>query len=302
MKKDMNKDIRIMDKTIDKSIDKPIDKNMDKSKNKNIDKEMIKEDIIKKDKYNYKNWNNKFPNGFKFYMLNIPFHWLNIFQYCIYDKRIKNIEDIINNGIKSNKMIFPFPDLIFRTFMLLHPNNLKVVIIGQDPYIEWYDDVPEATGISFSTPIGIKKPSSVNNIHLNLLKYNHIKKIPKYGNLEKWNINGCLMLNSALTVFRSDKRSHYDEWEWFTDIIIQKISEKFNKLILVLWGGDALRKVNIIDINKHNIIVSSHPSGLSCDRPLRNFPAFSESDHFGKINEILIKNGKSPIDWNVFDS
>lgn len=185
--------------------------------------------------------------------------------------------------------------------MITKASNLKVVFIGQDPYFnhEEYQGkyVPQAMGLSFSVPDGIAIPSSLNNIYSNMIKYGHIKKAPITGNLWFWAAQGCLMLNSALTVEDNTKESHLKMWEWFTDYIIQYISQYMDNIVFVLWGGYAYKKINMIDLDKHSTIISSHPSGLSAHKPFQNYPAFMNEDHFGKINTYLKKSGKQKIIW-----
>ena len=105
------------------------------------------------------------------------------------------------------------------------------------------------------------------------------------------------MLNTALTVEDGSKKSHTNLWLWFTDYIIEYISTYMNDVIFVLWGGDAYKKISLIDLDKHHTIISSHPSGLSANRPFRTYPSFMDEDHFGKINEILVSTNRTKILW-----
>ena len=131
-----------------------------------------------------------------------------------------------------------------------------------------------------------------------MLNNNHIREIPKSGNLWFWAAQGCLMLNTALTVKHDDKESHTGLWKWMTDEIIKYISTYFKDIVFVLWGGYAYKKIELIDQDRHHIIISSHPSGLSAHKPYRTFPAFNNYDHFGEINRILKKVGKEQILWD----
>ena len=130
-------------------------------------------------------------------------------------------------------------------------------------------------------------------IYKNLLKYGHIEKIPEHGCLDYWAYQGCLMLNTSLTVIDGEKNCHSNEWKWFTDKIIEEISNKLNNIVFVLWGGEAYKKIELIDLDKHHVIISSHPSGLSANKEFKSYPAFVNQDHFGIINSYL----KDKIIW-----
>lgn len=231
--------------------------------------------------------------------------WLIMFTKLFADKKFKLLEEKIKKIVENDKdiRIFPLPEYIFSAFLITPLTKLKVVFIGQDPYFNnEYDDsikkyVPQAHGLSFSVPTNISIPSSLNNIYLNLMKYGHIKNKPSSGNLWFWASQGCLMLNTALTVEHGEKESHMAMWEWFTDYIIEYISRYTSDIIFVLWGAHAYKKISLINLDKHQTIVSSHPSGLSVNKPFRNYPAFAECNHFGKINDILKKSGKTQIIW-----
>lgn len=218
-----------------------------------------------------------------------------------YDQIIKNIKEQVENDKRLN--IFPKPQYLFSAFLLCPATELKVVFIGQDPYFNMFSDeknkinVPEAYGLSFSVPNGVKIPSSLKNIYTNLLQFKHIDEMPKSGNLWFWAIQGCLMLNTALTVKHGEKKSHYNMWQWFTDDIIIYINKYFKNIVFVLWGGDAYKKIDLINQDYNHVIVSSHPSGLSASTPMQKYPAFKDFDHFGEINKILKENNIKPILW-----
>lgn len=155
-------------------------------------------------------------------------------------------------------------------------------------------------GLSFSVPNGFKLPTSLVNIFKNMIKYNVINEMPKNGNLSKWAEQGCLMLNCSLTVQQGISNSHTKHWKWFTDFIIEYISDNLENVIFVLWGKNAIEKLSLINNNKnHKFIISSHPSGLSCNHKIGIFPAFNDVDHFNQINEFLCENNKDPIDWKL---
>jgi len=235
--------------------------------------------------------------------------WEPMFKQLFENKdRIQKIENKINdtlNVLEDKTKLYPKHDYIFRAFQLLRFDNLKVVIIGQDPYFnsEFYKDwrVPQAYGLSFSVPRDFTIPSSLKNIYANLKKFDHIKNIPDHGCLDLWAYQGVLMLNTSLTVLDGDsnKNCHSSIWKSFTDDIIKYISDNCKGIIFVLWGAEAFKKVSLINLDQHEIIVSSHPSGLSCNKKMGSHDAFVEHDHFGKINKYLDKYKKTKIIWKL---
>jgi uracil-DNA glycosylase len=120
-----------------------------------------------------------------------------------------------------------------------------------------------------------------------------------HGNLEFWALQGCLMLNTALTVLRGKKFCHAKVWQWFTDKVIKYLSAHKDRIIFVLWGSPAYSKINLIDQDKHEVIISSHPSGLSCNKPMKEYPPFDDVDHFGDINKLFRKWGEPEIIWQL---
>jgi len=231
----------------------------------------------------------------------IDISWNDIFNELFNDKRFSIIQRTIRIYLESNnpELLYPKPNYIFKTFAMLPLQDVKVVFIGQDPYFnhETYKDriCPQAHGLSFSVPVDINIPSSLDNIYKNLLKNKHIENIPNHGCLDYWVYQGCLMLNSALTVIDGRKNCHQKEWKWFTDRLIQYISDKLNKIVFVLWGGNAYKKIDLIDLDKHHVVISSHPSGLSAHQQFKSYSCFNDQDHFGLINSFLDKK----IDWNL---
>lgn len=209
---------------------------------------------------------------------------------------IKEHEDVINEFLNKqietyhpHIHIFPPRELIFNAFNYFDFNDTRVVILGQDPYI----NENEAMGLSFSVPYDTKIPPSLRNIHKELESDIGCEQ-PLHGNLLKWARQGVLLLNSALTVRQSKSNSHSKIWKDFTDSIIKYISDNLDDVVFILWGRFAESKKELIDNNKHNIIVSSHPSPFSCKK------GFFGSKPFSRCNEFLkTKNEKSIIDWNL---
>lgn len=181
---------------------------------------------------------------------------------------------------------FPPKDQIFRAIELTPFDEVKVVIIGQDPY---HND-NQANGLCFSVSDKVKAPPSLKNIFKELEADLGIKKTSN--ELEMWAKQGILLLNATLTVRAHEANSHKDlGWEQFTDFIIKEISDKKENVIFVLWGAFAQKKVGLIDASKHFIIQSAHPSPFSVHK------GFFGSRPFSKINQFLEEKGKEPINW-----
>lgn len=191
---------------------------------------------------------------------------------------------------RKNKLVFPPANLVFNAFKLTPFDEIKVVILGQDPY---HND-GQAHGLSFSVPDGIQIPPSLRNMYLELTTDIPGFQSPKNGNLTKWAEQGVLLLNATLTVQAHQAGSHQKKgWEIFTDQIIQEISNRLNNVVFLLWGNYAINKRALIDANKHLILTSVHPSPLSAYR------GFLGSKHFSQANAYLLNNGKKPIDWQI---
>ena len=207
----------------------------------------------------------------------------------------KLIETLFQKCMDQNKCnMLPYPDDIYKAFNCVSVKKTKVVIIGQDPYhgVEVHNNkvIPQAMGLAFSVSDNIKIPSSLNNIYKNMIKFKHLGKTPKSGNLEYLAKQGILLLNTSLTVHKGTPGSHRDIWYEFTDKVITHLSKTKDNLIFVLWGSHALGKKVLIDETKHKVIISSHPSGLSCNKKLKSYPPFMDFNHFFIINKFLKKH------------
>lgn len=191
----------------------------------------------------------------------------------------------VSNQYKYN-VCFPKYDDIFNALKYTDYDDVRVVILGQDPY----HGEGEAHGFSFSVLDGVKRPPSLVNIFKELesdVGYNRVSN-----NLSCWASQGVLLLNSILTVEKDKPLSHSGKgWEIFTDFIISKLNERDKPIVFILWGGYARSKKKLITNKNHYIIESVHPSPLSCYR------GFFGSKPFSRTNEFLIKNGLSKIDW-----
>ncbi len=189
----------------------------------------------------------------------------------------------------SEEIIYPPAKLIFNAFDLCPVNKTKVVILGQDPY----HGPGQAHGLCFSVNDGIKFPPSLRNIFKELKNDLGIE-IPFSGNLTEWAKQGVLLLNATLTVRNGHAGSHQKKgWETFTDCIIEKLTTEKSNLVFILWGGYARKKKKFIDLDKHYIVESAHPS------PLSAYNGFWDSKPFSKTNEYLQKTGQKAIDWNL---
>lgn len=185
--------------------------------------------------------------------------------------------------------IYPPGNQIFSAFNFTSFNDVKVVIIGQDPY----HGIGQAHGLCFSVAKGIRKPPSLLNIFKEM-KGDLGFEIPIDGNLESWARQGVLLLNATLTVRAHQAGSHQKKgWEQFTDAIIQKLSQQKDQLVFLLWGNFAISKKELIDTSKHTVLTAAHPSPFSANR------GFFGCKHFSITNEIIEKSGKQKINWKI---
>jgi len=189
---------------------------------------------------------------------------------------------------KRRSTVFPPGKQIFATYNFTPFYDVRVVILGQDPY----HGLNQAHGLSFSVPNGITKPPSLRNIFKELNSDLDIP-VPQNGNLENWAQQGVMLLNATLTVRANQAGSHQNKgWEQFTDATISALSEKRENLVFLLWGNYARAKQNLIDENKHYILQAPHPSPFSANR------GFLGCKHFSKTNEFLQSKGLPGINWN----
>jgi len=184
--------------------------------------------------------------------------------------------------------IYPKPEHTFNALNLTSFEDVKVVIIGQDPY-----HAPnQAHGLSFSVNYGIKIPPSLANIYKEL-KSDIDFSLPSHGNLTSWANQGVLLLNATLTVRAGEPGSHQKKgWETFTDSIIKLISNEKEHCVFLLWGNFAKSKINLIDLEKHLVLMAAHPSPLAGG-------AFFGCKHFSKTNEYLISKNIATINWDI---
>ena len=196
------------------------------------------------------------------------------------------IANVVRTEIMAGKTIYPPPKLIFNAFDKTPFDEVKVVIIGQDPY----HGARQAHGLCFSVQRGINPPPSLVNIFKEIETDLGIAP-PNHGCLERWAEQGVFLLNTALTVRAGEPMSHSKiGWESFTDAVIKILSDKKKGLIFLLWGNFARGKRALINVDKHFVLEAAHPSPLSGGK-------FFGNKHFSKTNELLIQQGLSPIDW-----
>ena len=215
--------------------------------------------------------------------------WDEILQEEYKKDYFKKIVEFINKEY-TNKTCYPPKSRILRALSLTDYDNVKVVILGQDPY----HGVNEANGLAFAVSNGVKLPPSLQNIYKEL--YSDLGIPPaNIGNLECWAKEGVLLLNSVLTVEKDKAASHKDiGWQNFTDAIIKIINEKDTPVVFILWGSFARSKKALITNPKHYIVESTHPS------PFSAYHGFFGSKPFSKTNEFLKKKGIKEIDWKVY--
>lgn len=287
--------------------------------------------MLDKTTYKIKSWEKKYKNGdkeIKLDKLKIHKSWKKIIRGEMkkdYWKKL-NLEKKLKELIENKINVYPWPKLVFNAFNKTPFDEVKVVILGQDPYHQHHKCkvairnggkkmssimvphartiplpviVPQAMGLSFSVPVNIKVPPSLGSIYRNLINFKHIDAFPAHGNLESWAKQGVLLLNTALTVEHGSPNIHKKYWTKFTNNIIKHISDKKDNVVFVLWGSPALSKLKLIDETKHKVVISSHPSGLSCYKPLKTYPAFMKQDQFGLINKYLEELGKDKIDFSI---
>lgn len=209
--------------------------------------------------------------------------WEDIFEIEKQKEYYATLMDFVNSEYEQHE-IFPLKNHIFHAFEMTPYNNVKVVILGQDPY----HDIGQAHGLSFSVNRGVKIPPSLANIYRELESDLDINT-PEHGDLQKWAKEGVLLLNTVLTVRAHEAHSHKNKgWETFTDEMIRRVNEKEDPVVFILWGNPAQKKRKMIDESKHLVIASPHPS------PLSSYRGFFGSKPFSKANDFL---GDRQINW-----
>lgn len=221
-------------------------------------------------------------------MIKLGGGWDEVLAPLFESENYRKIRDFLKDEY-SHHTVYPDMYDIYNCFKYTPFQEVKAVILGQDPY----HNVGQAHGLCFSVQEGTEPPPSLVNIFKEL-KADLGCEIPKSGDLTKWAKEGVLLLNTALTVRAHRANSHKDcGWTWFTDNVIKILSDRRENLVFILWGGNARSKKPLIDRSKHLVLECAHPS------PLSAFNGFFGCRHFSKTNAYLAAHGKTPIDWQL---
>jgi uracil-DNA glycosylase len=219
-----------------------------------------------------------------------PMTWADVLSEEKKQPYFKQIMALVQSERDAGKVIYPPQNEVFNAFKHTEFSDVKVVILGQDPY----HGPEQAHGLSFSVKPGIKTPPSLANMYKELAQDIDGFAIPSHGNLQHWAEQGVLLLNTVLTVEQGNAHSHAKiGWESFTDKVIQQLNEQRRGLIFLLWGAHAQKKGKIINLDKHKVLSAPHPSPLSAHR------GFLCCQHFSKANILLAEQSIQPIDWQV---
>jgi uracil-DNA glycosylase len=253
--------------------------------------------------HSFASWKNFFPDG-KVDTHKMLFNptWNDFFTANPHLIKIKNNLQTLMKKYPDKKIVPP-PELVFNIFNIINLDQIKVVILGQDPYQndKW------AMGFSFSIPFGVGTTQSLKNIYNNLIKYGHIQERPTTGCLAGWVLQGCFMLNASLTTFVDDSNAHRRYWADFSKELVAYLNDHCENCVFLSWGGDAFKMCEQINRDKHCVIASSHPSGKSYNKTLSGsikgeistYPSFESNDHFGQANKYLRKHNKGEICWDL---
>lgn len=216
--------------------------------------------------------------------------WKNALKKEFSSTYFQQIVTFLKTEKALGKIIYPPGPHIFSAFEHTPFTNLKVVILGQDPY----HGPGQAHGLSFSVPANIPLPPSLKNIFKEIKSDIGIQLPSNYGNLISWADQGVLMLNAILTVRAGEPSSHSSiGWQEFTNAVISKISEEKTGVVFLLWGKFAQSKQELIDETKHHVLKAAHPSPFAADK------GFFGCKHFSATNQYLVKSGLAPVDWQI---
>ncbi len=216
--------------------------------------------------------------------------WLDVIAAEKKQSYFQQIQDYVESERAAGKAIYPPESDVFSAFEATEFSNVKVVILGQDPY----HGVGQAHGLCFSVLPGIKTPPSLVNMYKELARDVEGFSIPNHGYLQSWAEQGVLLLNTVLTVEQGKAHSHAKSgWERFTDRVIEVLDQELSGVVFLLWGAHAQKKGRFIDRSKHHVLEAPHPSPLSAHR------GFFGSQPFSKTNQILLQQGLKPINWHL---
>jgi len=219
--------------------------------------------------------------------------WKAHFEHEFAQDYMIKLREFLKTEKQNGQVIYPPSDLWFSAFLQAPFDEIKVVIVGQDPY----HGEGQAHGLSFSVPDGVKIPPSLRNICKELNRDLGMT-IPTSGNLEAWAKQGVLLLNASLTVRAGDANSHSKQgWLRFTNACIQHINQHKTGVVFLAWGRFAHEVCSVVDTSKHCVIKTSHPSPLGASKTGKDFSAFLGSGCFSLANEYLEGQGEAPVDW-----
>lgn len=222
--------------------------------------------------------------------INIEESWKQVLSEEFAKEYMKDLKAFLQTEKEQKHIIYPPGNLIFNAFNHTFFDDVKVVILGQDPY----HGPNQAHGLSFSVQEGITPPPSLKNIFKELQKDIPAFEIPSHGDLTKWADQGVLLLNTTLTVRAHSPGSHQKKgWEIFTDTVISKLSTCKSDIVFLLWGKFAQSKRELIDVSKHYVLTAAHPSPYSAEN------GFFGCGHFSNTNKFLLEKGKQPINWQI---
>lgn len=220
------------------------------------------------------------------------YSWQTLFDHEQSQDYFQHIEQHVAQERAAGKAIYPAADDVFNAFETTSFDQVKVVILGQDPY----HGPNQAHGLSFSVLPGVKAPPSLANMYKELATDIDGFTVPNHGYLQSWAEQGVLLLNTVLTVEQGKAHSHAKiGWEQFTDRVIEALNQHGEGIIFLLWGAHAQKKGKKIDTERHHVLTSAHPSPLSAYR------GFFGCQHFSQTNMLLSQMNKSPIDWRLKD-
>jgi len=215
--------------------------------------------------------------------------WLSRLEDVFASPWFADLKTFLREEKSRGAVIYPPGPRIFAALDATPFDNVRVVILGQDPY----HGPGQAHGLSFSVPEGIARPPSLLNIHKELLADVGIPT-PRHGSLEAWASQGVLLLNTCLTVRAHEPLSHQKRgWERFTDRIVELLAERDKPMVFILWGMSARTKTENVDLSRHGVITSAHPSPMSATK------GFFGSKPFSRANAWLSAHGQDPIDWSL---
>ncbi|WP_119393328.1 uracil-DNA glycosylase [Salinibius halmophilus] len=221
--------------------------------------------------------------------MNLASGWQPVLEPHLAAPSMQQLRDFLASEVRAGKTIFPAQKNVFRAFEALAFSDVKVVILGQDPY----HGPGQAEGLSFSVPPGVPAPPSLKNIYKEMVTDVGLQP-PNHGHLMHWVEQGVLLLNTVLTVEAGQAGSHQKRgWEQFTDAVIQEVNARLDNVVFMLWGAPARKKAAMLDSSRHCVLEAPHPSPLSAHR------GFFGCQHFSKANVYLRANNRPAINWQL---